>query len=181
MLRVENIASSSLLNSKEEQTNSENVDALNDVVSPFTGQFIELSKIPDEVLSKKTLGDGYGVYLSDGKIIAPISGKVTTVFPTKHALGFTDNFGNEVLLHIGIDTVNLKGKGFNILIKPGDNIVKGQKIAEVNLDIIKENNLSPISVMIFTNLSKERYTVKPLETNKVKAGEVNILTINSAN
>lgn len=181
MLRGESIASSSLLNSKEEQTNSENIDALNDVVSPFTGQFIELSKIPDEVLSKKTLGDGYGVYLSDGKIIAPISGKVTTVFPTKHALGFTDNFGNEVLLHIGIDTVNLKGKGFNILIKPGDNIVKGQKIAEVNLDIIKENNLSPISVMIFTNLSKERYTVKPLETNKVKAGEENILTINSAN
>ena len=163
------------------KTKSINIENLNHVVSPFTGRYIALKDIPDQVLSNKTLGDGYGVTLTKGKIVAPINGKVTTVFPTKHALGFIDSDGNEVLLHIGIDTVNLKGEGFKIPIKEGDKVTAGQDIAEVDLNVLKDHHLLPISVMIFTNLNKQKYFVYPEKTKGVESGEKGILSIKSIN
>lgn len=176
VLHGEDIEENTPLLTKTE-SNTGRVDLLNHIVSPFTGQYIPLVEIPDPVLSQRTLGDGYGVTLKEDRIVAPVSGKVTTVFPTKHALGFTDDEGNEVLLHIGIDTVNLKGEGFNIVIKEGDEINAGDYIGSVDLNVLRDHGLQPIAVIALTNMNKDKYQVVPIKTGSVTVGEEGILRI----
>lgn len=110
VLNGEEVSDSPVKLVETNESNELDPTKLGKIISPFKGEYIALEDIPDPVLSQRTLGDGYAATLTDGHLVSPIDGEVTTVFPTKHALGFTSNDGNEVLLHIGIDTVTLNGE-----------------------------------------------------------------------
>lgn len=145
--------------------------SLESLISPYNGRIMTINEVPDEVFSSKAMGDGYAVELSDGIITSPIDGTVISIFPTKHAISLVDNHKNEILLHLGLDTVNLNGKGFEIFVEAGTNIKVGQKLATVDLDLLKSKDISAISPVIFTNLDTSEYEVKLNASGTVRSGQ----------
>lgn len=129
-------------------------------VSPAKGKIIALEEVPDKTFSQKLLGDRFAIDITDGKIIAPISGKLETVFPSGHAFGIKGANG-EVLLHIGIDTVSLNGEGFDVKVKQGDFVKQGDVLVNVDLDKIHQLGKSTLTMVLFT------------EGNKVKNNNLN--------
>lgn len=129
-------------------------------VSPAKGKIIALEEVPDKTFSQKLLGDGFAIDITDGKIIAPISGKLETVFPSGHAFGIKGANG-EVLLHIGIDIVSLNGEGFDVKVKQGDFVKQGDVLVNVDLDKIHQLGKSTLTMVLFT------------EGNKVKNNNLN--------
>jgi glucose-specific phosphotransferase system IIBC component len=164
---------------KEEKAAGESGDEIvvEDIVMPVNGELMDISNVPDTVFSQKMTGDGFAVLPHDGKICSPVYGKVFNVFPSKHAIGIMSDGGKEVLVHFGVNTVKLKGKGFTILVQEGDLVSAGQPIMEVDLAFVKENAPSIISPIIFSNLP-EGASVTLNKTGVLKAGEANIVTIN---
>lgn len=145
-------------------------------VSPLSGKILELKDVPDEVFSQKMTGDGFAIEPTNGEIVSPVNGKIATLFPTKHAVGILADDGHEILIHFGIDTINLKGEGFEALVEQGDVVKAGQPILRVDIDKVKEKAPSTITPVIFTNLS-ENDEVLFESGNEVKAGEGNIVHI----
>lgn len=137
--------------------NTKDLDSIN-FVSPMTGKLITLDKVEDQVFSQGIMGEGFAVELTKGQIVAPFSGEVVMTFPTKHAYGLKRNDEVEVLLHIGMDTVELEGKGFECYVNPGDYINAGDLIAEVDIDYVIEHGKSTVSPVVFT--SGNHITVK---------------------
>ena len=125
-------------------------DANKDIYSPIEGEAVELTEVPDQVFSEKMMGDGVAIKPTSGTVRAPFDGEVVTDFPTKHALGLTNEGGLELLVHFGLDTVNLKGEGFDLKVAAGDKIKKGDVLMEVDLDYIRENAKSDITPIIIT-------------------------------
>lgn len=161
-----------------EQQAAQDGDAIiqEDIVMPVNGEIMDISKVPDPVFSEKMTGDGFAILPHDGVICSPVYGKVFNVFPSKHAIGIMSDGGKEVLVHIGVNTVKLKGQGFTVLVKEGDLIAAGQPIMEVDLDYVKEHAPSIISPIIFSNLP-EGSVVKLNKTGLLKSGEGDIITI----
>ncbi|WP_369351128.1 beta-glucoside-specific PTS transporter subunit IIABC [Streptococcus hillyeri] len=121
-------------------------------VLPFAkGSVLPLEKVNDAVFSTGVMGNGFAIEPSEGKVVAPFNGKVSMVFETKHAIGIRSDNGVEVLIHIGLDTVNLKGKHFNVYIQEGDTIEKGQLLVEFDLEKLKELGYDTIIPFIVTN------------------------------
>ncbi|WHX47991.1 glucose-specific PTS transporter subunit IIBC [Paenibacillus woosongensis] len=147
-----------------------------DIVMPASGELMDITNVPDPVFSEKMTGDGFAVLPEEGTICSPVYGKVFNVFPSKHAIGILSDGGKEVLVHIGVNTVKLKGQGFKVLVEEGDLVAAGQPIMEVDIAYVKENAKSLISPIIFSNLP-EGSTVELSKTGKLKAGEGNIITI----
>lgn len=142
-------------------------------VSPFQGKMMVLSEVEDKVFSEGLMGDGFAVELSDGKVVAPFNGKVIMTFPTKHAYGLRRHDGVEVLLHIGMDTVELKGEGFNNYVEDGQEIKVGDVICKVDLKSIQANHKSLVSPVIFTSgqrieVCKAHQNISILEKEIVK-------------
>lgn len=119
--------------------------------SPLNGAVLPLSEVPDEVFSTGAMGDGLGIQPTDGKIYAPADGTVTTLFRTKHAIGITTNHGAEILIHIGMDTVQLDGKHFTAHIAQGDNVSQGDLLVEFDIPAIEEAGYSTVTPVIITN------------------------------
>lgn len=123
-----------------------------DVVgSPMKGKVIPMSELKDDAFAQGALGKGLGIIPSEGKIVAPVNGTVTTLFPTLHAIGITADSGVEILIHIGLDTVQLEGKGFKAHVAQGDKIVKGQPLVDVDLNVIQNAGFSIETPVIITN------------------------------
>lgn len=162
---------------KPATTQVSNPEKLLELVAPGTGKIVPLDEVPDQVFASRAMGDGFAIELDEPIITAPVSGKVVGVFPTKHAISIIDTAGNEVLIHIGLDTVNLEGEGFRLQIEEGDFINQNEVIAEVNIEKIKAKGYSLITPIIFTNLDREIYKVKLLREGKIKAGETNLINI----
>ena len=120
-------------------------------VSPVEGKVMELSEVEDKVFSQGSMGNGFAVELTSGTVRAPFSGEVTVVFPTGHAIGMKRADGLEVLIHIGMDTVQLNGKGFSLHVKQGDYVNAGDVLVEVDLDYIKSEGKSLVSPVVFPN------------------------------
>ncbi len=131
------------------------------LISPMSGNIIKLEEVPDEVFSGKMIGDGFAIDPIDGKVISPVEGEILQLFPTKHAIGIRTNEGLEILIHVGIDTVELKGEGFKACIKAGDKVKSGQLLLEVDLELIKSKGKSVITPIVFTE--KKQY--KSLDIN----------------
>lgn len=146
-------------------------------VSPLSGKLLPLEDVPDEVFSKKMMGDGFAIQPVNGEVVSPVNGKIETFFPTKHAIGIVANNGLKILIHFGIDTVNLKGEGLEALVKQGDTVKIGQPILRVNLNKVKAEVPSVITPIIFTNLSKGTIVSFKLGLD-VKAGQGQIININ---
>jgi len=143
-------------------------------VSPITGELRPISDVPDKVFSTKMMGDGFAIVPKDGEVVSPVDGKVVNVFPTKHAIGLESDSGYEILIHIGIDTVNLKGEGFYVFVKEGDQVQKGDKLLEFDLKYIQENAPSAITPIVFTNL-KEGQAIKLNKTGNINKKEEKII------
>ncbi len=124
-----------------------------DITSPYIGKYIKLENVSDPAFASKAMGDGFAVVLTSGEVKSPVDGTIMMCFPTKHAYGIADDNGTEYLLHIGVDTVTLEGDGFETFVKVGDKITKGQLLCKVNLEYLKEKNISAISKFIVTNKS----------------------------
>lgn len=122
-----------------------------EVHSVAEGQVIELEKVQDPVFSQKMMGDGFAVEPANGQIVSPVAGKVTSVFPTKHALGLVTESGLEVLVHIGLDTVSLEGKPFTVKVEEGQTVAAGDLLVEADLDAIREAGRATSTVVVFTN------------------------------
>ncbi|MBH0231118.1 glucose-specific PTS transporter subunit IIBC [Halobacillus yeomjeoni] len=145
-------------------------------VSPIKGKVMPITEVPDQVFSGKMMGDGFAIEPVDGKIVSPVNGKVLNVFPTKHAIGLQADNGMEILIHIGIDTVGLKGEGFTDLISEGDEVKQGQAMMEVDLDYVKENAPSIITPIVFTNL-EEGQSVEVKASGEVNHNDPDIIEI----
>lgn len=121
------------------------------LLSPMTGTFVPLENIPDPTFSQGIMGPGIGINPIEGIVYAPFDGKVVNLFRTQHAIGLESNDGVELLIHIGIDTVKLQGKGFKSLVKQGDSVVKGQKLLEFDRNFILSEGKPLITPLIVTN------------------------------
>ena len=120
------------------------------VVAPVSGKCVSITQVNDEVFSSKAMGDGFAIIPKDCMVVSPVNGEVVLIAETKHAFGLKTKKGLEVLVHIGLDTVQLEGKGFNVLKKVNQRVKKGEPVVEVDLDFIKENYDST-TMMIVTN------------------------------
>lgn len=145
------------------------------VVSPIKGEVLNLSDIEDAAFSSGVLGQGVAIMPSDGKVVAPVDGVVTTLFPSLHAIGILSDEGVEVLIHIGLNTVQLEGRGFEACIKQGDRITKGQTILKFDIDVIKEAGYSVVTPIVVTN-SSQFLDVVQTESKNIEL-EDNLITV----
>lgn len=122
-----------------------------EVFAPISGEYVKIEDIPDPVFAQKMMGDGFGIKPSEGVVVSPISGVVDNVFPTKHAVGLKADNGLEILVHIGLDTVQLNGEGFETFVESGDQVQVGDKLVEFDTNHIEQNAKSSISPVIITN------------------------------
>ncbi|CAM4130588.1 PTS sugar transporter subunit IIA [Lederbergia lenta] len=125
-----------------------------EIKAPIIGTGRPLSDVPDEVFASKMMGDGIAFEPSEGILYAPMDGEIVQVFPTLHAVGIKSNNGLEILLHIGIDTVNLSGEGFESFVNAGDKVTAGQKLISFDINLIKEKAKSVITPLIITNMDE---------------------------
>lgn len=121
------------------------------VYAPMKGKYVALENVDDQVFSQKLMGDGFAIEPVDGKVVSPVSGTLVTVFPTKHAYGLTTADGEEVLIHIGIDTVSLNGKGFDCKVKQGSKVNVGDTLVNVDLNTVKSAGYPVTTMVIITS------------------------------
>lgn len=122
------------------------------IYNPINGTLKELAQVSDPVFSEKMMGDGFAVTPKSGVLYSPVNGTVSSVFPTKHALGITTKNGLDVLIHIGIDTVELNGTPFEIFVKEGQSVTPETKLATINLPLLAEKEKENDVMVIFTNM-----------------------------
>ena len=122
-----------------------------EVHSVADGEVINIEDVKDPVFSQKMMGDGFAVEPENGHIVSPVAGKITSIFPTKHALGLVTDNGLEVLVHIGLDTVSLEGKPFEVKVSEGQTVAAGDLLVEADLDAIHEAGRETTTVVVFTN------------------------------
>ena len=122
-----------------------------DIYSVADGQVVALEQVEDPVFAQKMMGDGFAVEPANGNIVSPVTGTVSSIFPTKHALGLVTDSGLEVLVHIGLDTVSLEGKPFTVHVSEGQKVVAGDLLVTADLDAIREAGRKTSTVVVFTN------------------------------
>lgn len=120
------------------------------VVAPVSGTLMDLTQVNDPVFSEKMMGDGFAIVPDESTIYAPISGKIISLPSSKHAIGIQTSDGIEVLIHIGLDTVNLNGEGFETFVKEGAQVDQGRKLVMFDPEFMKKNNIDTTVMMIFT-------------------------------
>ena len=189
-MEVSNINSSNTDNNnnvdkvKINDTNNGNVDANSDKIkkadkkvketviisSPISGIAADLSTTPDEAFAGRMMGDGPVVTPQDVIVSAPEDGEVCFVFDTKHAIGFMTDTGISMLIHVGIDTVKLEGKGFECYVENGQKVKKGDKMLKLDLDYLKEHAPSIATPVLCTEL-EDNQKIRLLRDGSIKAGE----------
>lgn len=146
-----------------------------EIVSPLTGQAVALEQVPDPVFSQKIIGDGMAVIPSEGRIVSPVDGEIVSIADSLHAFGFRSEDGIEMLVHVGLETVALKGECFKVHKKVGDKVNKGDLIAEVDLKFLADKQINPITPVLICG------GAEGLEMNgkegKVKAGNGALITL----
>ena len=135
---------------------------------PMKGQILDVGQSADEVFASKALGSGVAINPAEGVVCAPCDGTISLLFPTKHAVGITSETGVEVLIHIGINTVQLDGQGFEAFVSQGDKVKKGDKLIAADLDLIREKGMNPQTMMILPEGGNLDVTVYPGEQADAK-------------
>ncbi len=154
--------------------NSEEVsvttDASEKLIAPMRGKSIPLTEVPDKTFAAKLLGEGMAIDPEDGLVISPTDGKIVHLFETKHAVAIETKSGIELLIHVGIDTVKMNGEGFKAFVKSGDYVKAGDKLLEVDLNLVKEKAKSPITSVVVTNSEKFQF-VRGIKEGKIELNE----------
>ncbi|CEG23919.1 PTS system glucoside-specific EIICBA component [Planococcus massiliensis] len=146
-----------------------------DFFMPIDGKIIPLAEVPDDVFAKEMMGPGFGIIPSGNMLHSPIDGKVVTVFPTKHAIGIQTDTGVELLIHVGLDTVKLKGEGFEALVEQGQLVQAGDALLKLDLAYLEANAPSIVTPVIFTNLTGQK--LQMLKDGNQKQGTASILKV----
>ncbi|WHY86884.1 PTS glucose transporter subunit IIA [Neobacillus novalis] len=147
-----------------------------DFYTPVSGKIVPLEEVPDPVFSQKMMGDGLAVIPSAGNIVSPVNGTVILVAATKHAVGLRADDGTEILIHVGLETVALDGKGFNVAVKDGDKVSAGQLLIEVDLEYISTNAKSTITPIVITNSEDGKKQYVFTEEKEGTAGKTVLFT-----
>jgi len=145
-------------------------------VAPLDGKIMNISNVPDQVFSQKIMGDGFAIEPINGHVISPVNGTITSLLDSKHAVGITADNDLEIIVHFGMDTVNLQGEGFTALVKEGDKVKAGQPMITVDFDNVKGKVPSVITPIVFTNLPVGKLVVVQ-DGQVVKRGESGFITI----
>lgn len=140
----------------EEEMTETTTDSMT-IPSPAPGQIVSIETVPDQVFASGAMGRGFAVIPSEGKVSAPVSGEVTAVFASKHAIGIQSDFGLEILIHVGIDTVQLDGKHFDLHVEKGQRVEAGELLISFDIESIQTAGYEVITPVIFTNLPEERH------------------------
>lgn len=126
----------------------------NNLFSPVNGEIVSITEVADPVFSQKMMGDGFAVIPTDGEIYSPVDGVVLSVFPTKHAIGIKLADGIEVLIHMGLETVEMDGKPFKCYVQEGDKVTANTKLATCDLAALAEAGKDDAIVVVITNMDK---------------------------
>jgi PTS system glucose-specific IIA component len=146
------------------------------MMSPISGTAVDLSAVPDPVFSEKMMGDGIAIQPDEGVVVSPVDGEIMQVFPTKHAVGIRAKNGAEILIHIGLETVSLKGEGFETHVKQGDAVAAGDKLVTFDMTVISEKAKSSVTPVIITN-TDQAASLKKLAEGKVERGTTPVLEV----
>ena len=146
------------------------------VVSPLTGKQVQLEQVPDQVFSQKMMGEGIAIEPNDNEVLSPIDGEIVDVFRTKHAISMRADNGAEVLIHMGLETVELNGEGFEIHVTNGQKIVKGDHLATFDLEAVSAANYKVITPLIILNSNEYEFFDFSSEQN-VKAGQTKLFNL----
>ena len=155
-----------------DHTNEESQITLNNkenkeiIASPLTGNVIPLKNVKDDAFAQGALGNGIGIIPSEGKVVSPVDGTISVLFPTLHAIGITSDSGVELLIHIGLNTVQLNGEGFKAHVKQGDKVRKGQLLLDIDLKAIEKAGYSTETPIIITN-TKDMLDILPTDKKNV--------------
>lgn len=143
-----------------------------DIVSIGEGEMIEPSKIKDQMFAEEMMGQTIGFILKDGTVVSPANGKLEVLFPTGHAFALRMNDGTGLLIHIGIDTVNLKGNGFKVLRKQGDSVKAGEPVVKVDLNKVKDAGYDTTTMLIVTEPANENEKIDFIDYGEVSKGRI---------
>lgn len=143
-------------------------------ISPCGGELKSIQKVPDPVFSEKMMGDGFAIVPDGETLVAPISGKITAIYPTYHAIGITSEKKEEILIHFGLKSFSLKGKGLASSLKKGQKVKQGDLLLRYDLNEFYKNNIDPTCVIVFT--SGEKVTLLKKEGH-VRAGESDLIEV----
>ena len=146
-------------------------DVCMEIVSPMNGKVIALEEVEDEVFKGESLGQGVAIIPTEGKLYAPIDGTIAMVFPTGHAIGIKTIDGLEILMHVGMNTVELNGKGFNAKVKPGDHIVHGNLLLEFDIEAIQEAGYSVVTPIVITNSNSYHEVIADISGESIHVGD----------
>lgn len=138
-----------------------------DFVAPMTGRVLDLDDVSDKVFSDRLMGDGFAIELTESEVVSPVDGVVEMTYPSKHAFGIKASSGEEILIHLGMDTVELNGEGFESFVETNDRVKKGQLLCKIDLDYVKDQGKSLVSPVIFTSGEK----IKLLGKDTIKQNE----------
>lgn len=149
---------------------------VNDFYSVANGAFVNIEDVDDATFAQKLLGDGYAVNPTEGQIVSPVDGEIMSIFPTKHAIGIKTDSGLEILVHIGINTVELKGEPFDVVVEAGQKVTHGQLLAKVDLEAITAAGKSTTTMVIITNMADVAYMKVSANGNVTNADKIATIT-----
>ncbi|WP_316569891.1 PTS glucose transporter subunit IIA [Neobacillus sp. YIM B06451] len=145
------------------------------LVAPLTGMATVLDNVDDPVFSQKMMGDGLAVEPTEGVVVSPVEGEIIQVFPTKHAVGIKAANGAEILLHIGLETVSMKGEGFTAHVREGDKVSAGDKLVTFDMAIVTEKAKSTVTPLVITN--SDSMEIEILASGRVERGTTPFIKI----
>ena len=146
------------------------------VLAPQTGKIIPITEVPDKVFSGKVLGDGVGIVPVGNKVVAPVDGTVVQVAETLHAVCMQGDDGAEIIIHLGIDTVELKGKGFTCHVESGQHVSAGDLLMDMDISFIKSAGYNVITPCIITNMDKIKNI--SMKSGNAEAGITTVIEYN---
>lgn len=159
-----------LLAGKEKEEKEDNRAGGISIKAPLDGKVLKLDEIKDPAFSSGMLGKGLAIDPKDGKVCSPVDGEIIMLFDTCHAVGIKSEYGVEILIHIGMDTVELKGEGFTSHIKNGDKVKAGQELIDFDLDLVKEKGYEVVTPIVITNLDMVK-SITETDKDSVTVGE----------
>jgi sugar PTS system EIIA component len=138
-----------------------------EIHSPLDGEAIPLEEVPDPVFAQKMMGDGLAIIPKNGKVVSPVNGKVVQIFPTNHAVGLVSEEGLEILIHIGLETVELNGKGFEVAVSAGETVKVGDPLLNVDLDYLEQKHKEIVTPIVITNMLNKAGELEYIAKNNV--------------